>query len=711
VRQAAAHRGHLRRVIALLLWAAPAAAQENHDNNPAYETVVVAPASEPVGAVPESVRIIGREEIERSGATTVQEVLGQLAAAAIADEQGGLGQADLSLRGLVASPVTGLSQGVSVFVDGVRVNEPTVEEVNFDLLPLAEVERIEIVRGPGRLTGRNTLGGSINLVTRRAAENGLGASAGFGSFLQQRYRIWADGRKGAFDGSIAVGHTAERGYREQARGRATYVFAKGGYRGEHIDITLSHQLQLDRLEQPGSLPESLLTENRRRNYSGGDFFRPTLNHTTLLTRRSFGPSWSMAVTGHFRRLDVVQFNVNRSGEDSQLESASTTYGEHVELFHRARYGAVSSRLAIGGEGAFSRVRVSVLEGEDEQLSSRLSDDQRALGASVQQRLTLGEEVLGAGRVLRLALGARADHIHHDIVDTSPDEPDKASGQATFSRITPAAALTYDTPRFAVSVSYAHGFRAPAFLELTCADAQSPCVGLQSGVAPDTGFGDLRPVRARSYEVGATLRPMPWAGLQVVAFRMDLLDDIFSVAPANTVQVYFQNVGDTRREGAETRLTAAVGTVSGEAGYSYVRATFRSSLALPTPRAPGMLQTVSPGNELPLSPRHRADLAVSWRPLPWLGLGAQAIYTGAQRLRGDEANTDQALPGYTLVGASVTVWRGGCSASLRATNLLDVQPNTFGTYAPNALAPAQPIERFLTPAPPLSAFGSVGCRFF
>jgi len=37
--------------------------------------------------------------------------------------------------------VTGAPQGISVFVDGVRVNEPTVEEINFDLLPLDDIER------------------------------------------------------------------------------------------------------------------------------------------------------------------------------------------------------------------------------------------------------------------------------------------------------------------------------------------------------------------------------------------------------------------------------------------------------------------------------------------------------------------------------------------------------------------------------------------
>ena len=52
-------------------------------------------------------------------------------------------------------------------VDGVRVNEPAVEQVNFDLIPLDDIERVEVIRGPSALFGRNTLGGVLNTITRR----------------------------------------------------------------------------------------------------------------------------------------------------------------------------------------------------------------------------------------------------------------------------------------------------------------------------------------------------------------------------------------------------------------------------------------------------------------------------------------------------------------------------------------------------------------
>ena len=61
----------------------------------------------------------------------------------------------------------GLPQGVAVFLDGVRMNEPEASQVNFDLLPMDHIQRIEVLSGNGSLLGRNALGGAVNLVTAR----------------------------------------------------------------------------------------------------------------------------------------------------------------------------------------------------------------------------------------------------------------------------------------------------------------------------------------------------------------------------------------------------------------------------------------------------------------------------------------------------------------------------------------------------------------
>ncbi len=177
---------------AVLLLVSGAAAQEPEPITRLPEIHVTAP---PGGALlgtstPGRVDRLGEADHRGTQPTTLPEVLERLPGATLQNEQGNRFQPDLSLRGFSASPVTGLPQGFSVFLDGVRLNEPTVEEVNFDLIPLEDVERIEVIRGPSVLFGRNTLGGAINVVTRRGREaREVVPEVATGSFGRQDLRL------------------------------------------------------------------------------------------------------------------------------------------------------------------------------------------------------------------------------------------------------------------------------------------------------------------------------------------------------------------------------------------------------------------------------------------------------------------------------------------------------------------------------------------
>jgi outer membrane cobalamin receptor len=159
------------------------------------EIPVTAPARRPEvplsdAEVPASIQVITREEIQRSGALTLPEALRQLPGVHLNDEQGNSHQPDMSFRGFTGTSVTGIPQGISVFLDGVRVNEPAAEEINFDLIPLDDVERIELIRGPTAIFGRNTPAGAVNIITRRGgAEREIMPEVSGGSFGRQQYRL------------------------------------------------------------------------------------------------------------------------------------------------------------------------------------------------------------------------------------------------------------------------------------------------------------------------------------------------------------------------------------------------------------------------------------------------------------------------------------------------------------------------------------------
>src|SRR6266852_9215624 len=170
----------------------------------------------PLSSVPATVDIVPGDRLRATGAVTLQEALTRLPGVTLNDQQGNSWQMDLSFRGFRSTSVTGESQGLSVFVDGVRINEPTVEEVNFDLLPLDDIERLEVIRGPAAVFGRNTLGGVINIITRRGVPPvyEIVPEVEGGSFGRQKYRLRLGGASAPLDYYLAGTFFREDGWRD-----------------------------------------------------------------------------------------------------------------------------------------------------------------------------------------------------------------------------------------------------------------------------------------------------------------------------------------------------------------------------------------------------------------------------------------------------------------------------------------------------------------
>src|SRR6266480_1776579 len=139
-------------------------------------------------------------DLDARGVRSLADALEQLPGVTTSDELGATAQLDVSLRGFQVSPVIGVPQGVTVYVDGVRANEPDAHEVNFDLLPLEDVDRVEVVYGPSVLLGRNALGAAVNLVTRRGGvPSSTEVEASAGSWDRYELKARTGARHGIWD--------------------------------------------------------------------------------------------------------------------------------------------------------------------------------------------------------------------------------------------------------------------------------------------------------------------------------------------------------------------------------------------------------------------------------------------------------------------------------------------------------------------------------
>lgn len=185
----------------------------------------------------------------------------------------------------------------------------------------------------------------------------------------------------------------------------------------------------------------------------------------------------------------------------------------------------------------------------------------------------------------------------------------------------------------------------------------------------------------------------------------------------TVLVAAHIQGDHPREAAWSRalglprpqFRAGGAVLDLRLGYAYTEANFQDPVQSVTPVPPGV-ENVSAGRSFALVPRHRVNAGLTYRRWPRLAFEVDARYVSSQFLRGDEANRQAPLPAYWVLDAGVAArWRG-LEAFLRVNNLLDNHYETFGTFAPNPRQAGAPVERFLTPAPPINVLAGLQYPF-
>ena len=188
------------------------------------------------------------------------------------DDLGSAYKPTIVTRGFAASPVVGLPQGVSVFLDGVPVNEPDAGQVNFDLLPLRHVRQVEVLAGTASLLGPNSLGGAVNLVTRR----GGGAPAGEielagGSNGRRSAELSTGGETAGWQWYAGGAHDREDGWRQLTSARLTNAVVNVGRWGETRGAGLQALAARSRAETAGSLPLSVYGARPDSNLTAGDF--------------------------------------------------------------------------------------------------------------------------------------------------------------------------------------------------------------------------------------------------------------------------------------------------------------------------------------------------------------------------------------------------------------------------------------------------------
>lgn len=209
--------------------------------------------------IPANVQTAGRKEIDASRALNLGDYMNtQLQGVSVNDYAGNPFQLDVNYRGFTASPQIGTPQGLSVFFDGIRVNEPFGDVVNWDLLPLNAIDRFDLFPGSNPLFGLNTLGGGISVRSRSGfTSTGSEGQVLTGAWGRSRVQVSAGVNDGTLGGFVAFTRFEERGWRDNSPSRVNQLFGRGDWRGERASAHASLLYADNRLVGNGLIPVQL----------------------------------------------------------------------------------------------------------------------------------------------------------------------------------------------------------------------------------------------------------------------------------------------------------------------------------------------------------------------------------------------------------------------------------------------------------------------
>jgi iron complex outermembrane receptor protein len=739
-----------------------------------------------IDKLPGSIHSLGASSLVRDGSASVTAALnGELGSVSINDNLDDPFQPDILFRGFEASPVLGTPEGLAVYQNGVRVNEAFGDGLNWDLFPDVAINRVTVISA-NPVYGLNALGGAIVIDMKNGfTYQGGEAELSGGSWGQRGLVAQYGGNSGPFGLYLAGRILNEDGWRAFSPDRVEQAYVDFSYHAPRLTLDLSVTGASNRLSGESPSPVQELAVGRSLVFTSPQSNANTLVFVALNGSYALNDSLSIQANAYYRDYQQRVVNGNTTdytacasegfaGDLCQADGAtpltnaagnslpdisqggSVPIGENdFESIHSVGVGGSfqatataawlghENHLAIGGSldtatthfGSAAEVGVinpALVVGNsglfvDTPEATPWTATPVSLRATNQYYGAYATDTLNVTRALAVTASVRYNLAQIDLAD---QRGEALTGHNRYSRVNPAIGLSQKiTAGVTLFAGYSEGARAPTPGEIECSNPAAPCL-LPSSLSSDPPT--LRQVVSRTWEaglrghVGLRLGSPGQFAWSADLFRADVDDDIYGVATSLSAG-YFQNIGATRRQGAELNLNYEGERLSAYVSYSYVQATFEAAFPLNSPQnafadANGDIQ-IHVGDTLPGIPAHRIKLGGDYRVTrKWL-VGADILYESGQYFRGDESNQMKPLAGFAVAGLhSRYNLTGRIELFVNVENAFDNTYATFGVLGdPTGVgAPGIPAgavtngpdvdNRFESPAPPISAFAGLRLRF-
>jgi iron complex outermembrane recepter protein len=751
---------------------APAAtASDDTVHLPQVEVVATTPLQGTgldVNSVPTQANVLRPEDIARGGMPNATRALEeQVGGVALSSASGNPFQPTLFYHGFAASPLQGTAQGLAVYVNGVRFNQPFGDTMNWDLIPDNAIQEMQLV-GSNPVFGLNALGGALSMQLKNGfTYHGAEGSIYGGSFGTVDGDLEYGKQVGNAAAYVAFGERHQNGWRDLQSSNIQSLYGDAGWRGDKAEVHLSVLAANSDLNGPGTSPVELLAVDPRAQFTapnaiGNDFVLVTLNGTYdvsdtlslqslvyyqnfvqrvtngnapndtpcddgsgylcydggVSTTRGGVPIPDFLNGGPYSELDNQTTNTNGYGFSLQGTETGRVFGLANQLVTGVSFdGAVSDFSAtafVGGMQGPDRVFIGpgvVIDepGTNSPVRVQVTDSNWGIFAT---------DTLNITDRLAATLSGRFNASSIDLNDQNGGD---LSGNHPYTSFNPAAGLTYQVaPWLNVYGGYAQSTRTPTPAELSCAGPTNSCSLANFFV----GDPDLKQVTAQTFEAGVrgatTFSDKSRLDYQIGLYHTDLDNDIAFVNSVTLNRAYFANIGSTQRQGVDAALHYRAERWNGFVAYSYTNATFRSGFvesagSNPAGNADGNI-VVRPGNQIPGIPPQQLKFGANYLVTPQWTVGFTAIANSSQYLVGDDSNQNKQLPGYFTVNLT-TDYRIGQHIDLFGTveNITNARYYTYGTFSPTSSvymvqAPGATNPRAYSIAAPVGGYAGLRVTF-
>jgi outer membrane cobalamin receptor len=714
-------RGTLPRA-ALCAWvaAAPVAAALAQTALPPVEIIGTSPLpgqGVDRDTLPYTTQLLRRSTIDAAQADNTTVLLARrLPGVQINDVQGSPFQGDLTFRGYRASGLIGASQGLSVYLDGVRINEPFGDVVNWDMVPEFALQSMALVPGANPAFGLNTLGGALSLTTATGSSApGLRGEFSLGSFGRKRLELSHGGQHDSgWSHYIGMGLFDETGWRDHSDGNLATVLAKIGRTTDLGDFSVSLLLGRSSLVGDGLVPLVTLGADgeqtpdigharREAVYTYPDLTRNRLAQLSAQWQRQLDAATRLEAVTYLRHTvrdtsngdaadgsaGMANASFNRTTTNQRAAGLSAALSQQTGA-HQVQFGAALDSARVGYEqteqaGIFDAGRGVQPLDEAPELSARVDGRSAGLGlyATDTWQLVPGTFLTSTLRFNH----ARVSNTLGSVSSVSGDFEDHPRESFTYRSLNPAIGVAHKIDATTTAfVSVARNTRVPTVIELGCANPDEPC-RLPAGLQSDPY---LKQVRATSVETGVRFgRPGDTRG-SVTLFTTANRDDILFRSVSATGQLgYFQNFPQTRHRGLDAELSGRLGPVDASLAYSFLDASYQADGVL---RMGERNVVIGTGTRIAGLPRQMLKASADWQVVPTLALGADMQIFSRRGTAGNEDhlledgannNVDLSLPGYGIVNLRA-VWKpeafSGLEVFARITNVTDRRYASYGALA-------------------------------